>query len=59
MNTMKQKRYESLDGLRAYACMGIVLMHVLDNGKFGLNGFVFDTFIPSFTNFTVVIMISF
>lgn len=57
MSHMEQKRFESLNGLRAYACMGIILMHVLDNGKFGLNGFVFDTFIPSFTNFTFLFML--
>lgn len=54
---MDTKRYENLDGLRAYACIGIVLMHILDNGKFGMSGFVFDTFIFSFTNFTFLFML--
>ncbi len=54
---MKKERYENLNGLRAYACIGIILMHVLDNGKYGMNGFVFDTFIFSFTNFTFLFMI--
>lgn len=57
MNYIEQKKYENLDGLRAYACIGIVLMHVLDNGGFGMKGFVFETFILSFTNFSFLFMI--
>ena len=52
-----KKRYKNLDGLRAYACIGIVLMHVLANGGFGLKGFVFEKIIPSFTNFTYLFML--
>ena len=54
---MAQERYENFDGIRAYACIGIVLMHVLANGNFGLTGFVFEKFIPSFTNFTLLFML--
>ena len=54
---MAQERYENLDGIRAYACIGIVLMHVLANGNFGLTGFVFEKLIPSFTNFTLLFML--
>ena len=43
-----KERYENFDGIRAYACIAIVLMHVLTNGKFGLTGFVFERLIPSF-----------
>lgn len=54
---MAQERYENLDSIRAYACIGIVLMHVLSNGNFGLTGFVFEKLIPSFTNFTLLFML--
>ena len=54
---MAKERYDNLDGIRAYACIGIVLMHVLANGKFGLTGFVFERLIPSFTNFTLLFML--
>ena len=54
---MSKERYENLDGIRAYACIGIVLMHVLANGGFGLTGFVFEKLIPSFTNFTLLFML--
>ncbi len=52
-----KERYENLDGLRAFACIGIILMHVSANGKYGISGFVFDSIIPSFTNFTYLFMI--
>jgi len=54
---MKQERYENLDGIRVYACIGIVLMHVLANGNFGLAGVLFEKIIPSFTNFTYLFMV--
>lgn len=54
---MPQDRYENLNGIRAYACIGIVLMHVLANGSFDLPGFVFEKLIPSFTNFTLLFML--
>lgn len=31
LNKFNKQRYDSLDGLRAYAAVGIVLMHVLSN----------------------------
>ena len=31
---MQKERYEGIDGLKAYAIIGIALMHVLSNGKF-------------------------
>ncbi|WP_306748244.1 hypothetical protein [Agathobacter rectalis] len=43
-------RYEGIDGLKVYAIIGIALMHVLANGKYGIGGFVFERLIPSFTN---------
>ena len=53
----KKKRYEALDGLRALACIGIVMMHVLSNAKYNLSGFAFESMIPSFTNFVFLFMI--
>ncbi len=54
---MEPKRYESLDGLRALACLGIVLMHVLANTDYNLSGFFFRRIIPSFTDFVFLFMI--
>lgn len=54
---MKKERYDNLDGVRAYACIGIILMHVIANGSFGLKGFFFEKAIPSFTNFTYLFMV--
>lgn len=44
------KRIESLDYLRAFSAIGILLMHVLANGDYALSGFVFERLIPSFTD---------
>ena len=52
----KADRYEGIDGLKAYAIIGIVLMHVLANGKYGIGGFVFERLIPSFTNLVFLFM---
>ena len=54
---MGKERYENLDGLRAYACIGIVMMHIRANGNFGISGFFFDRMIASFTNFTFLFML--
>lgn len=32
----KADRYEGINGLKAYAIIGIALMHVLSNGKYEL-----------------------
>ena len=54
---MGKERYENLDGLRAYACIGIVMMHIRANGNFGISGFFYDRMITSFTNFTFLFML--
>ena len=52
----KADRYEGIDGLKAYAIIGIALMHVLANGEYGVGGFVFERLIPSFTNLVFLFM---
>lgn len=52
----ENKRYEAIDGLRAFSAIGIVMMHVLSNGKYKLDGFVFRELIPSFTNLVFLFM---
>ena len=47
---MQKERYEGIDGLKAYAIIGIALMHILANGEYELGGFVFEQLIPAFTN---------
>lgn len=50
-------RYDKIDGLRAFSAIGIVLMHVLANGGYELDGFVFDRLIPSFTDLVFLFMV--
>lgn len=52
----KEDRYEGIDGLKAYAIIGIVLMHVLLNSEYELNRFIFKQIIPSFTNLVFLFM---
>lgn len=52
-----KERYDNLDGLRSYAAIGIVMMHVLANSKYVVHGFLFSRIIPSFTNFTFLFMV--
>lgn len=52
----KADRYEGIDGLKAYAIIGIALMHVLANGQFQVHGFVFEQLIPAFTNLVFLFM---
>lgn len=52
-----KERYENLDGFRAFAAIGIILMHVRANGNFGIYGFVYDKVIASFTNLTFFFML--
>jgi len=54
---MNKERYNSLDGLRAYAAIGIMMMHVQATiAVRPRGGFVFDTFIPSLTNFVYLFL---
>lgn len=52
----KRERYDGIDGLRTYAILGIVLMHIKANGGYKINGFIFDELIPSFTNLVFLFM---
>ena len=52
----KVDRYEGIDGLKAYAIIGIALMHILTNGEYRMGGFVFERMIPSFTNLVFLFM---
>lgn len=45
-----QTHYNSIDGLRALSCLGIILMHIQANTKYHLDGsFAFERFVPSLT----------
>lgn len=54
----KIEYYPSLDGIRAYAALGIILMHVLANIALKpSNNYLTETIIPFFTDFTLLFMI--
>lgn len=51
------KRYDSINGLRTIACLGILLMHVKANINYTVGGSVFNTIINEFTNFVFLFMV--
>lgn len=51
-----KKHYGAIDGLRMIACLGIILMHVAANTDYAIHGFIYETMIPSFTNFVFLFM---
>ena len=53
---MKNRRYDSISGLRSFSAIGIVLMHVLTNGNYRVSGILFDRLIPSFTDLVFLFM---
>lgn len=54
---VKSGYYGTIDGLRAFSAIGIVMMHILANGKYEVSGFVFEKLIPSFTDLVYLFMI--
>lgn len=57
METKKKSYYPAIDGLRAYAAIGVVLVHVLQNSNYLLSGPVFEWLIPEFYNLPFLFMI--
>lgn len=53
---VKNNYYEAINGLRAYAAIGIIMMHIKANGNYELSGIVFDKIIPSFADFVFLFM---
>ena len=52
----KQSKVAAVNGLKAYAAIGIVFMHVLANGNYSLKGFLFESFIPALTDLVFLFM---
>lgn len=53
---MEKKHYGAVDGLRMIAASGIAMMHIRANNNYEISGFIFNTMIPSFTNFVFLFM---
>lgn len=56
-NASQQPHYGSLDGLRAIAVIGIVMMHVIAHCPIKSSNYLTINIIPDFTNFTYLFMI--
>lgn len=53
---MEKRHYGAINGLRMIAAFGIVMMHIRANSNYGITGYVYNTIIPSFTNFVFLFM---
>lgn len=53
---MEKRHYGAIDGLRMIAAFGIVMMHIRANSNYDITGYVYNTIIPSFTNFVFLFM---
>lgn len=53
---MEKRHYRAIDGLRMIAAFGIVMMHIQANNTYEISGFIYNTIIPSFTNFVFLFM---
>ena len=53
----EKERSGNLDGLRTYAAIGVILMHVLANGKYVVESFWIEHIILSFTDFVYLFMV--
>ena len=51
------KRYESINGLRTIACIGIILLHVLANINYELNNEIINMIVNSLSEFVYLFMI--
>lgn len=53
---MEKRHYGAIDGLRVIAAFGIVMMHIRANSNYEITGYVYNTIIPSFTDFVFLFM---
>ncbi len=44
-----KNRYDNLDGLRTISCFGIIAMHIKANSAYHITGWIYDSFVSSFT----------
>ena len=53
---MEKRHYGAIDGLRMIAAFGIAMMHIRASSNYEITGYVYNTIIPSFTNFVFLFM---
>ena len=53
----RTKEYSSLNGMKAFAAIGIMLMHIRANGNYDIDGYLYNTVILSLTDFVFLFMV--
>ena len=54
---MEKERYDNLDGLRVISCLAIIAMHIRANSNYQISGWVYNTMIPSWTQFVPLFLL--
>lgn len=54
---MEKKHYGSIDGLRAFAATGILMMHIASNSDYNVSGYIYNNVISRFGNFVFLFML--
>ena len=56
---MKIKQYGGIEGLKTFACVSIVMMHMASktNNVYNIDGIIYNIIIPSFTDFVFLFMV--
>lgn len=54
---MEKKHYGSIDGLRAFAATGILMMHIASNSNYNVSGYIYNNVISRFGNFVFLFMV--
>ena len=53
-NGVKRQQYSSIDGLRSYPAIAFVFLHIMANSDYGINDYLYQTFIPYLSNFSAI-----
>jgi len=51
------KKFKSIDGLRAFLAIGIVIMHIQSNTDYHIDNYIWNNIIPLFANFVYLFMV--
>ena len=52
-----KEQYRTIDGVRTVAAIAIIAMHVLENGNYAINGYLYEKIIPAWKDFVFLFMI--
>lgn len=51
------KYFANIDGLKSFAAIGIILMHIRANSQYDISGFLYNDLVPFFNEFVFLFMV--